>query len=95
MLLPTQQQCPQVPGDNWSNNTMDVYQGLVCRGPTCNCGDAPCGEYLFNFSTTAMVDWWLLEHMGGGLALDHPAVDGLVSCSPAQAHRTPPTHTHQ
>ena len=73
-----QNQVPQVPGDNWSNDTMDVYQGLVCRGATCDCGASPCGEFLFNFSTPAAVDWWLLEHMGGENALDHPAVDGLL-----------------
>ena len=73
-----QNQVPQVPGDNWSNDTADVYQGLVCRGATCDCGASPCGEFLFNFSTPGLVDWWLLEHMGGGLALDHPAVDGLL-----------------
>ena len=33
-----QNQCPQVPGDNWSNDTKDVYQQLVCRGPSCDCG---------------------------------------------------------
>jgi len=71
-------QVPQVPGDNWSNDTMDVYQGLVCRGADCNCGASPCGEFLFNFSTPEAVDWWLLEHMGGGFGLDHPAVDGLL-----------------
>lgn len=68
----------QVPGDNWSNDTMDVYQGLVCNGTTCNCGASPCGEFLFNFSNSSMVDWWLLEHMGGELGLDHPDVDGLI-----------------
>ena len=73
-----QNQCPQVPGDNWSNDTEDIYQGLVCKGPTCDCGASVCGEYLFNFSTPEMVDWWLLEHMGGALALDHPSVDGLL-----------------
>ncbi len=73
-----QNQVPQVPGDNWSNDTTDVYQQLACRGASCNCGASPCGEYLFNFSTPGMVDWWLLEHMGGGLGLDHPDVDGLL-----------------
>jgi len=73
-----QNQVPQVPGDNWSNDTLDVYQGLVCRGPSCDCGQSPCGEFLFNFSTPSAVDWWLLEHMGGALALDHPSVDGLL-----------------
>lgn len=74
-----QNQVPQVPGDNWSNDTMDVYQGLVCFGnASCDCGRNPCGEYLFNFSNPELVDWWLLEHMGGGLALDHPDVDGLI-----------------
>ena len=34
-----QNQCPQVPGLNWSNDTTDVYQGLVCNGATCECGD--------------------------------------------------------
>jgi hypothetical protein len=73
-----QNQCPQVPGDNWSNDTMDVYQGLVCNGATCDCGLSPCGEFLFNFTNSSMVDWWLLEHMGGGMGLDHPAVDGVL-----------------
>ena len=39
-----QNQCPQVPGDNWSNDTEAVYQGLACHGTTCNCGAYPCGE---------------------------------------------------
>ena len=73
-----QNQVPQVPGDNWSNDTMDVYQGLVCNGASCNCGASPCGEFLFNFTNPDMVTWWLLEHMGGGMGLDHPAVDGLL-----------------
>jgi hypothetical protein len=73
-----QNQVPQVPGDNWSNDTMDVYQGLVCNGPTCDCGLSPCGEFLFNHSNPEMVDWWLLEHMGGEQGLDNPAVDGLL-----------------
>ena len=73
-----QNQVPQVPGDNWSNDTLDVYQGLACAGGACNCGQSPCGEFLFNFSTPAMVDWWLLEHMGGENGLDHAAVDGLL-----------------
>ncbi len=38
-----QNQVPQVPGVNWSNDTEDVYQGLVCRGATCDCGASPCG----------------------------------------------------
>lgn len=74
-----QNQCPQVPGDNWSNNTMDVYQGLVCNGSTCDCGASPCGEFLFNFSNPSMVDWWLLEHMGGEQALDNEFVDGILT----------------
>lgn len=58
---------------------MDVYQGLVCFGNTsCNCGASPCGEFLFNFTNPDMIDWWLLEHMGGDLGLDHPDVDGLI-----------------
>jgi hypothetical protein len=57
---------------------MDVYQGLVCKEETCNCGMSPCGEYLFNFSNAEAVDWWLLNHMGGDTALDHPNVDGLI-----------------
>ena len=73
-----QNQVPQVPGDNWSNDTTDIYQGLVCFGSSCDCGDSPCGEFLFNFSNPSMVDWWLLEHMGGALGLDHPDVDGLI-----------------
>jgi hypothetical protein len=80
-----QNQVPQVPSDNWSNDSADVYQGLVCINGTgtapdgsCNCGASPCGEYLFNFSNPSMVDWWLLEHMGGETALDHPDVDGLI-----------------
>jgi len=73
-----QNQVPQVPGDNWSNDTQSVYQGLTCYGSTCDCGKSPCGEFLFNFSNPSLVDWWLLEHMGGGLALDHPNVDGLI-----------------
>ena len=36
-----QNQCAQVPGDNWSNDTKDVYQGLVCKGKSCNCGKYP------------------------------------------------------
>lgn len=39
---------------------------------------SPCGEYLFNFSNAEAVDWWLLNHMGGDTALDHPNVDGLI-----------------
>jgi hypothetical protein len=74
-----QNQVPQVPGDNWSNNTVDVYQGLVCNGLTCDCGASPCGEFLFNFSNPSMVDWWLLEHMGGEQALDNEYVDGVLT----------------
>eukprot|EP00040_Diaphanoeca_grandis_P026411 m.147864 g.147864 ORF g.147864 m.147864 type:complete len:587 (+) comp30565_c0_seq1:106-1866(+) len=74
-----QNQCPQVPGDNWSNDSKKVYQGLSCNGPSCNCGASPCGEYLFNFTNPDMVDWWLLEHMGGETALDHPDVDGVIT----------------
>lgn len=73
-----QNQCPQVPGDNWSNDTDAVYQGLVCEGRSCNCGLSPCGEYLFDFTNASMVDWWLREHMGGDSALGHPDVDGLI-----------------
>jgi hypothetical protein len=73
-----QNQVPQVPGVNWSNDTLDVYQQLVCRGATCDCGKYPCGEFLFNHSNASMVEWWLLEHMGGGMGMDHPAVDGLL-----------------
>jgi hypothetical protein len=74
-----QNQVPQVPGDNWSNDTMDVYQGLVCFGGECNCGANVCGEYLFNFTNPLMVEWWLLEHFGGELGLDNPAVDGVLT----------------
>ena len=73
-----QNQVPQVPGENWSNDTIDVYQGLSCLNSACNCGENVCGEFLFNFSTPGMVEWWLLEHMGGALALGHPDVDGLI-----------------
>ena len=41
-----QNQCAQVPGDNWSNDTKDVYQGLICKGKSCNCGKLPCGECI-------------------------------------------------
>lgn len=73
-----QNQCPQVPGINWSNDTTNVYQGLACRGSSCNCGASPCGEYLWNFENSSAVDWWLNEHMGGATALGHPSVDGLI-----------------
>ena len=39
-------QVAQVPGDNWSNDTEDVYQGLICKGKSCNCGALPCGEHV-------------------------------------------------
>ena len=73
-----QHQCPQVPGHNWANDTKDVYQGLICKGSTCNCGNSPCGEFLFDFTNASLVDWWLHEHMGGATALAHPDVDGLI-----------------
>ena len=73
-----QNQCPQVPGANWANDTLDVYQGLACTGGACNCGLNTCGEYLFNHSTPALVDWWLGTHMGGAQGMAHPAVDGLL-----------------
>ena len=73
-----QNQCAQVPGDNWSNDTKDVYQGLICNGKTCNCGKLPCGEYLFDFRNDSLVEWYLKTHMGGPTALGHPDVDGLI-----------------
>lgn len=75
-----QNQCPQVPGDNWSNNSGPVYQGLAClTGKTCNCGVSPCGEYLFDFRNSSAVDWWLHSHMAGATALAHKDVDGLIT----------------
>ena len=73
-----QNQCPQVPGHNWANDTQDVYQQLVCRGATCDCGASPCGEFLFDFSNASLVDWWLREHMGGAAGMSNAAVDGLL-----------------
>ena len=73
-----QNQCAQVPGDNWSNDTKDVYQGLICKGKSCNCGKLPCGEYLFDFRNDSLVEWYLKTHMGGPTALGHPDVDGLI-----------------
>jgi hypothetical protein len=74
-----QNQCPQVPGINWSNNSTAVYQGLVCKGQkSCNCGASPCGEYLLDFTNASAVEWWLHEHMGGATGLGHPDVDGLI-----------------
>ena len=73
-----QNQCPQVPGDNWSNDTTDVYQQLACFGKSCDCGASPCGEYLFDFRNASAVEWWLDEHMGGATGLGHPDVDGLI-----------------
>jgi hypothetical protein len=73
-----QNQCAQVPGDNWSNDTEDVYQGLICKEKSCNCGKLPCGEYLFDFRNDSLVEWYLKTHMGGPTALGHPDVDGLI-----------------
>ena len=72
-----QNQCPQVPGANWANDTQDVYQGLACRGKSCNCGANPCGEYLFDFRNASLVEWYLGHGYMGG-ALEHPSVDGLI-----------------
>ena len=71
-----QNQCPQKPGLNWSNDTLDVYQQLVCKGASCDCGASPCGEFLFNFANASAVEWWLNVHMGEGM--NHPSVDGLL-----------------
>ena len=71
-----QNQCPQVPGVNWSNDTYDVYQQLVCKGASCDCGASPCGEFLFNFANASAVEWWLNVHMGEGM--NHPSSDGLI-----------------
>jgi hypothetical protein len=71
-----QNQCPQVPGVNWSNDTYDVYQQLVCKGASCDCGASPCGEFLFNHANSTAVDWWLNVHMGEGM--NHPSSDGLI-----------------
>jgi hypothetical protein len=60
-----QNQCAQVPGDNWSNDTTDIYQGLICKGKSCNCGKYPCGEFLFDFRNDSLVEWYLKTHMGG------------------------------
>ena len=73
-----QNQCAQVPGDNWSNDTSTIYQDLTCKGKSCDCGKSPCGEYLFDFRNASLVAWWLAQHMGGPTALGHPAVDGLI-----------------
>ena len=73
-----QNQCAQVPGDNWSNDTEDVYQGLVCHGKSCDCGKRPCGEFLFDFRNESLVEWFLHTHMGGPTALGHEDVDGLI-----------------
>jgi hypothetical protein len=67
-----------VPGHNWANDTEETYQGLTCFGKTCDCGESPCGEFVFDFRNASMIEWWLNEHMGGATALGHPDVDGLI-----------------
>ena len=61
-----------------------------CR-EECDCGDAPCGEYIFDHRNTSFADWFVSEYMISNETLQHaPIPIGLgwmddscvVACAP-------------
>ena len=71
-------QIPIVPGNNWQN-TSHPFQNLSCSiaaGGQCDCGESPCGEYLFDYRNQSLREWFVDTFMKKALADSN--VDGLV-----------------
>ena len=44
----------------------------------CDCGENPCGEYLWDHRNGSMLQDFLTEHyIGGPTGVDNPAIEGL------------------
>ena len=71
-------QIPEVVGHNYRNDTIFAYENLSCTGSTCNCGESPCGEYLFDHRNASLRSWLAKEYFGGPDCLGSPAVDGII-----------------
>ena len=69
----TQMDTPNIPGKNGYG---------TCSPPACNCGSKPCGFYVFNHSSTAVVhgqsfqQWFVNSYMLDAAGLS-PSVDGF------------------
>lgn len=48
----------------------------ACVG-RCDCGYSPCGEYLWDWRNSSLIDWILREHLDGPLGLDNPSISGF------------------
>lgn len=67
-----QEQTPEVP------TTLQPHPDGSCAGGQCDCGDSPCGEYLFDHRNGSMLrDWIVSEHINGPTGVGDPAIDGL------------------
>jgi hypothetical protein len=67
-------QTPEVPSPS------DPSPDGVCAG-TCDCGSAPCGEYLFDFRNgSSLTDYLLNVYLGGPMGLGSPVVDVRAEC---------------
>ena len=53
------------------------YGAKLCTdGPVCECGEGlPCGQFMFDFRNSSLLDWLLNEYIGGPLGLGSPNVD--------------------
>lgn len=70
-----QEQTPEVP------TAADPHPDGSCPSASaggCDCGNQPCGEYLWDHRNGSMLREWILEHhIGGPTCMGSPAIDGL------------------
>eukprot|EP01043_Picozoa_sp_COSAG02_P063207 COSAG02_NODE_8900_length_2405_cov_1.730269_1_plen_201_part_10 len=75
-------QTPHLAVAPWSGKCQCVdqssaYGAKTCiDGPICECGEGlPCGQFMFDFRNTSLLDWLLNDYIGGPLGLGSSNVD--------------------
>eukprot|EP00730_Choanoeca_flexa_P015068 TRINITY_DN6822_c0_g1_i1.p1 TRINITY_DN6822_c0_g1~~TRINITY_DN6822_c0_g1_i1.p1 ORF type:complete len:447 (+),score=75.41 TRINITY_DN6822_c0_g1_i1:2-1342(+) len=69
MFYHDQEQTPEVP------TSSQPHPDGTCVD-YCDCGDAPCGEYLFDHRNSSLQSFIINEVILGPTGLGHPAIDG-------------------
>jgi hypothetical protein len=57
--------------------TPSTSAGWECLGGVCDCGDNPCGEYLFDFRNDSLAAYLTGEYILGPTALGNPNISGF------------------
>jgi len=64
--------------DLYHNKDHSTEHGMQCVDNPCDCGNIPCGEYIYDHRNGSMLQDWLVEvYAGGATGLANPNVDGF------------------